>query len=85
MNSSPPTGGPAPEVGAEILAVMRELADSGMTMLIATHEMEFARHVSNRVIVMVDGAIVEQGQPEQIMTEPKSPRVGRFLSAVLGR
>ncbi|UOQ55919.1 amino acid ABC transporter ATP-binding protein [Leucobacter allii] len=80
-----PTSGLDPEVGAEILAVMRELADSGMTMLIATHEMEFARHVSNRVIVMVDGAIVEQGQPEQIMTEPKSERVGRFLSAVLGR
>ncbi|WP_234037443.1 amino acid ABC transporter ATP-binding protein [Leucobacter sp. L43] len=80
-----PTSGLDPEVGAEILSVMRELADSGMTMLIATHEMEFARHVSNRVIVMVDGAIVEQGQPEQIMTEPTNPRVGRFLSAVLGR
>ncbi|WP_082305309.1 amino acid ABC transporter ATP-binding protein [Leucobacter japonicus] len=80
-----PTSGLDPEVGAEILSVMRELADSGMTMLIATHEMEFARHVSNRVIVMVDGAIVEQGQPEQIMTEPRSERVGRFLSAVLGR
>lgn len=80
-----PTSGLDPEVGAEILSVMRELADSGMTMLIATHEMEFARHVSHRVIVMVDGAIVEQGQPEQIMTEPKSERVGRFLSAVLGR
>ncbi|RGE20065.1 amino acid ABC transporter ATP-binding protein [Leucobacter sp. wl10] len=80
-----PTSGLDPEVGAEILSVMRELADSGMTMLIATHEMEFARHVSNRVVVMVDGAIVEQGRPEQIMTEPKSERVRRFLSAVLGR
>ncbi|WP_449281898.1 amino acid ABC transporter ATP-binding protein [Leucobacter sp.] len=80
-----PTSGLDPEVGAEILSVMRELADSGMTMLIATHEMEFARHVSNRVVVMVDGAIVEQGQPEQIMTEPRSERVQRFLSAVLGR
>ena len=80
-----PTSGLDPEVGAEILAVMRELAESGMTMLIATHEMEFARHVSNRVVVMVDGAIVEQGRPEQIMTEPRSERVGRFLSAVLGR
>lgn len=80
-----PTSGLDPEVGAEILAVMRELADSGMTMLIATHEMEFARHVSNRVVVMVGGAIVEQGQPERIMTEPESERVQRFLSAVLGR
>jgi len=80
-----PTSGLDPEVGAEILTVMRELADSGMTMLVATHEMEFARQVSDRVIVMVDGAIIEEGAPDQIMSEPGHERVRKFLSAVLGR
>ncbi len=64
---------------------MRELAETGMTMLIATHEMEFARRVSNRVIVMVNGAVIEQGQPDQIMAAPEHERVRTFLSAVLGR
>jgi polar amino acid transport system ATP-binding protein len=80
-----PTSGLDPEVGAEILAVMRELAADGMTMLIATHEMEFARQVSNRIVVMVDGAIIEQGPPQQIMSTPEHERTARFLSAVLGR
>ncbi|MEU6408283.1 amino acid ABC transporter ATP-binding protein [Microbispora sp. NPDC046933] len=80
-----PTSGLDPEVGAEILAVMRELAADGTTMLIATHEMEFARHVSNQVVVMVDGAIIEQGQPEQVMSAPAHERTQKFLSAVLGR
>ncbi|MDR6688923.1 polar amino acid transport system ATP-binding protein [Arthrobacter sp. 1088] len=80
-----PTSGLDPEVGADVLAVMRELADTGMTMLIATHEMEFARRVSNRVIVMVNGAVIEQGQPDQIMAAPEHERVRTFLSAVVGR
>jgi polar amino acid transport system ATP-binding protein len=80
-----PTSGLDPEVGAEILAVMRELAADGMTMVIATHEMEFARHVSHRVVVMVDGAIIEHGAPEQVMSAPSHERTQQFLSAVLGR
>lgn len=80
-----PTSGLDPEVGAEILAVMRELASEGTTMVIATHEMEFARHVSHRVVVMVDGAIIEQGAPETVMSAPSHERTQKFLSAVLGR
>lgn len=80
-----PTSGLDPEIGAEILQVMRGLAADDMTMLIVTHEMEFARHVSNRVVVMVDGAVIEEGAPEQIMTQPEQVRTQKFLSAVLGR
>lgn len=80
-----PTSGLDPEIGAEILQVMRGLAADDMTMLIVTHEMEFARHVSNRVVVMVDGAVIEEGEPEQIMTQPGHHRTRQFLSAVLGR
>jgi polar amino acid transport system ATP-binding protein len=80
-----PTSGLDPEVGAEILAVMRELAGDGTTMLIATHEMEFARHVSHRIVVMVDGAVIEQGSPQQVMSSPAHERTQKFLSAVLGR
>ncbi|WGW13235.1 amino acid ABC transporter ATP-binding protein [Saxibacter everestensis] len=80
-----PTSGLDPEIGAEILQVMRKLAADNMTMLVVTHEMEFARHVSNQVAVMVDGAIIEQGSPEQIMTNPEHVRTQKFLSAVLGR
>ncbi|MFD6053224.1 amino acid ABC transporter ATP-binding protein [Agromyces sp. NPDC060279] len=80
-----PTSGLDPEIGAEILQVMRALAADDMTMLIVTHEMEFARHVSNRIAVMVDGAMIEQGPPEQIMSQPSHLRTQKFLSAVLGR
>ena len=80
-----PTSGLDPEIGAEILQVMRSLASDDMTMLVVTHEMEFARHVSNQVAVMVDGAIIEQGAPETIMSSPGHERTRRFLSAVLGR
>ena len=80
-----PTSGLDPEVGAEILAVMRELAGEGTTMVIATHEMEFARHVSHRVVVMVEGAIIEQGAPDQVMSAPAHERTQKFLAAVLGR
>lgn len=80
-----PTSGLDPEIGAEILQVMRKLAADDMTMLVVTHEMDFARHVSNQVAVMVDGAIIEQGSPERIMTDPEQERTSKFLSAVLGR
>ncbi len=80
-----PTSALDPEVGAEVLAVMRELADEGMTMMIVTHEMAFARDVSDRVVVMVDGAIAEQGDPAAVMENPSQPRTQQFLRAVLGR
>lgn len=80
-----PTSGLDPEIGAEILAVMRELAEEKMTMVVVTHEMEFARQVSNHIMVMVDGAVVEHGAPEKIMRDPEHDRTRKFLSAVLGR
>lgn len=80
-----PTSGLDPEIGAEILQVMRNLADDAMTMLVVTHEMEFARQVSNQVAVMVDGAVIEQDSPEKIMSDPEQERTSKFLSAVLGR
>lgn len=80
-----PTSALDPEVGAEILAVMRELANDGMTMMVVTHEMGFAREVGDKIHVMVEGRIVESGDPEQIMTQPTHERTRQFLAAVLGR
>ncbi|MGH1493143.1 MAG: amino acid ABC transporter ATP-binding protein [Acidimicrobiales bacterium] len=80
-----PTSALDPEVGAEVLGVMRELADDGMTMIIVTHEMAFAKDVSDRVVIMVDGAVHEQGLPQDVMENPSEPRTQQFLSAVLGR
>ncbi len=80
-----PTSALDPEVGAEILAVMRELASDGMTMIIVTHEMSFAKDVGDRVYVMVDGRVVESGDPKKVMTEPSHERTRQFLAAVLGR
>lgn len=80
-----PTSALDPEVGLEVLAVMRELADEGMTMMVVTHEMRFAENVSNRVIVMADGEIIEQGESAQVMRSPQHPRVQQFLSAVRDR
>lgn len=80
-----PTSALDPEVGAEVLGVMRELADDGMTMMIVTHEMAFAREVSDRVVIMVDGAIHEQGRPSDVMDNPSEGRSKQFLHAVLGR
>ena len=80
-----PTSALDPEVGAEILAVMRELANDGMTMMIVTHEMAFAREVGDRLYVMVDGVIVESGDPRLIMSEPTHERTKQFLGAVMGR
>lgn len=74
-----------PELVAEVLAVMRRLASQGMTMLIVTHEMNFARHVASRVIFMDHGKIVEQDTPERIFGNPREPRTRNFLKTVLDR
>jgi polar amino acid transport system ATP-binding protein len=72
-----------PELVAEVLEVVRELAAGGMTMLIATHEMSFARDVAHRVCFLDDGVIVEQGSPEQIFTAPTKERTKQFLQRVV--
>jgi polar amino acid transport system ATP-binding protein len=72
-----------PELVAEVLDVIRELADSGMTMLIATHEMGFARDVANRVCFLEDGQIVEQAPPAELFTDPKDERTQRFLRRIV--
>ncbi len=80
-----PTSAIDPEVGLEVLAVMRELAEDGMTMLVVTHEMHFARDVSDTLVVMADCKIIEQGDPRAIMNDPENPRTRQFLRAVLER
>ncbi len=78
-----PTSALDPEMVGEVLDVMKELAASGMTMVVVTHEMGFAREVSNRVIFLDDGIIAEEGSPEQIFGNPQSERLKSFLSKVL--
>ena len=80
-----PTSAMDPEVGLEVLAVMKELAAEGMTMVVVTHEMQFARDVSDHLVVMANGSILEEGDPEQIFTNPVQPRTREFLRAVLER
>jgi ABC-type polar amino acid transport system ATPase subunit len=80
-----PTSALDPEVGLEVLAVMRELAADGMTMIVVTHEMQFARDVSDTLVVMADCKIIEQGDPRAIMSDPQEARTRRFLRAVLER
>ena len=75
-----PTSALDPEMVGEVLDVMKALAETGMTMLVVTHEMAFARDVSNRVIYMADGMIEEEGTPEKIFTSPDSPKTKDFLS-----
>ena len=72
-----------PELVAEVLEVIRELADGGMTMIIATHEMSFARDIADRVCFLDDGAILEQGRPEEIFTSPREERTQQFLQRIL--
>ena len=72
-----------PQLVSEVLALVRELAESGMTMIIATHEMGFAREVADRVCFLDAGRILEEGPPAQIFTEPREPRTRAFLSRVL--
>ena len=78
-----PTSALDPEMVGEVLSVMKELADEGMTMVVVTHEMGFAKEVGNRVLFMDEGRIVEQGPPEELFGNPKNPRLQEFLSKVL--
>ena len=78
-----PTSALDPEMVGEVLGVMRELAASGLTMLVVTHEMSFARDVSKRVIFMDDGLIAEDGDPQQLFTHPRQVRTREFLSRIL--
>jgi len=78
-----PTSALDPEMVGEVLDVMKKLAEQGMTMVVVTHEMGFAREVGNRVLFMDNGLIVEEGTPEQIFEHPKSERLQSFLSKVL--
>ena len=78
-----PTSALDPEMVGEVLDVMKELAREGMTMVVVTHEMGFAREVSDRVIFMSDGKIVEEGTPDEIFTSPQDPRTKQFLQSIL--
>ncbi|MDR7319456.1 amino acid ABC transporter ATP-binding protein [Brevibacillus nitrificans] len=78
-----PTSALDPEMVGEVLKVMKELAGSGLTMLVVTHEMEFAREVSDRVVFMDKGVIAEEGSPEQIFNQPKQERTREFLKRTL--
>ncbi|GAB3624396.1 amino acid ABC transporter ATP-binding protein [Mariniluteicoccus endophyticus] len=80
-----PTSALDPEYGLEVLGVMRELAAEGMTMVVVTHEMQFARDVSDHLVVMADGGIIEEGDPKAIFADPSHPRTRKFLGAVLDR
>ena len=72
-----------PELVAEVLSVIRELAEEGMTMIIATHEMGFARDIADRVCFLEEGKILEQGPPEKIFSSPENPRTARFLRRII--
>ena len=80
-----PTSALDPEMVGEVLKVMRDLADNGLTMVIVTHEMEFARDVSDRVVFMDQGVIAEAGRPEDLFTNPKEERTKLFLERYLSR
>jgi len=78
-----PTSALDPEMVGEVLEVMKELAASGMTMVVVTHEMGFAKEVGNRVLFMADGKLLEEGTPEELFNNPRHPRLQDFLSKVL--
>ena len=78
-----PTSALDPEMVGEVLEVMKELAREGMTMVVVTHEMGFAKEVADRVVFMADGVIAEQGSPEELFTNPQNPRTQQFLQSVL--
>lgn len=79
-----PTSALDPELVGEVLAVMRDLARQGWTMVVVTHEMRFARQVADQVIFIDNGQIVEQGKPEEILVKPSEPRTKEFLARILG-
>jgi polar amino acid transport system ATP-binding protein len=78
-----PTSALDPELVGEVLGVMKDLATSGMTMIVVTHEMGFAREVGDRLVFMDDGLIIEQGAPREILSSPRHERTRAFLSKVL--
>ncbi|MDS3861574.1 amino acid ABC transporter ATP-binding protein [Thermosynechococcaceae cyanobacterium BACA0444] len=80
-----PTSALDPELVGEVLKVMKDLADESMTMVVVTHEMQFARDVSCRVAFLADGHIVEEGEPHQLFSNPQQPRTKMFLERVLGK
>ena len=78
-----PTSALDPEMVGEVLTVMRQLAENGMTMLVVTHEMAFARDVSSHVVYMADGVICEEGEPKELFANPREARTREFLSRFL--
>jgi polar amino acid transport system ATP-binding protein len=78
-----PTSALDPELVGDVLAVMKKLAEDGMTMLVVTHEMGFAREVADRIVFMYDGVVLEEGTPQEIFTAPKHERTRQFLQSVL--
>jgi len=78
-----PTSALDPELVGEVLDVMKQLAKEGMTMLVVSHEMGFAREVADRVVFMCDGVLAEDDTPENIFTNPKHPRLQQFLQSIL--
>ena len=78
-----PTSALDPEMVGEVLEVMKSLANDGMTMAVVTHEMGFAREVADRVLFIDQGIIMEQGKPDELFSNPKSPRLKDFLSKVI--
>jgi polar amino acid transport system ATP-binding protein len=78
-----PTSALDPELVGEVLDVMKDLAKTGMTMVVVTHEMGFAKEVGDRVIFMDEGKVIEEGTPDEIFNSPKSERLKNFLSKVL--
>ena len=77
-----PTSALDPQLTAEVLGVMRKLAEEGMTMVVVTHEMSFARDVANKILFMCDGEIVESGPPEEVFGNPKDRRMAEFFGNV---
>jgi polar amino acid transport system permease protein len=80
-----PTSALDPELVGEVLSVMRRLADEGMTMIVVTHEIRFARDVADRVVFIEDGRVIEQGPPEQVLGAPTQPQTQRFLQSLIGK
>ena len=78
-----PTSALDPEMVGEVLDLMKDLAKEGMTLVVVTHEMDFAREVADRVLFMADGVIAEEGPPEELFTNPQNPRLQQFLQKVL--
>jgi polar amino acid transport system permease protein len=77
-----PTSALDPELVGDVLAVMRRLAEAGMTMLVVTHEVRFAQEVADRIVFMDEGLVVEQGTPTEVLRNPKQERTQRFLRMV---